>query len=165
MNQAWLTLAEIAEAVQGDYDSGGPAVYIGSANSREIARRVAQASAAKARRLQMEQGQKGPTSRLATSAAEASKAFQGLQEASKDLVDLEIVIPGPEASAANLLSGMGPGGQGFYPLERITLQDLQRIAQPIFDAEQIRKDAELLASIHAEPREPWYKRLWSWLRG
>jgi len=43
-------------------------------------------------------------------------------------------------------------------------QDLQDMAasSPL-DAEQIRKDADILASFHGAPREPWYKRLWDFL--
>lgn len=43
------------------------------------------------------------------------------------------------------------------------LQDMA--ASSPLDAEQIRKDADILASFHGVPREPWYKRLWSRLRG
>lgn len=81
-------------------------------------------------------------SRLGTSSAEASKA-------SKDLSDLEIVIPGPEASAsaANLLSGLGPARPGYMD-----------ISEP-----PGRFDPDIDQALRDLFREPWYKRLWSWL--
>lgn len=109
-----------------------------------------------AQRLQ----EQDPMSRLGTSAAEASKALQDLQEASKDLVDLEIVIPEdcrtPEQRAA--LDAM-PKGPSFHRIQRPGPLWVVEGATPTS------AEPDIDQALHDLFREPWYKRLWSWLRG
>lgn len=101
-------------------------------------------------------GAQDPMSRLSTSTLEASNKripWEASKEASKDLVDLEIVIPGLE-----LPSNVGiPSG---YTHDRLPRPDPLWLVEGATPAEPDIDQA--LCDLF---REPWYKRLWSWLRG
>lgn len=105
---------------------------------------------------------------LGTSAQQATEAFQGLQEASKYLVDLEIVIPSGHATdpaPTPLVRPMLQGGQILNENQRPTGPRVQTITME-------QSFARLAPEVHREMlramREsdapaPWYKRLWSWI--
>lgn len=110
-----------------------------------------------------------PISSLGTSATESAKAFQDLQEASKDLVDLEIVIPEGHATDPQTLSRAA--------LDEIMDQSFRRGVYDKYHTacEMVRASdgsvihkmtlASFGDSTCVQVRIPWYKRLWSWLRG
>lgn len=91
-----------------------------------------------------------------TSAAEAPKAFQGLQEASKDLVDLEIVIPsGHQTDPTPLPRGTSLEWTDY--MDQVA-EEHDRNCSP-------EQEDDIDQALRDLPPEPWYKRLWSWLRG
>ena len=85
---------------------------------------------------------------LGTSAQQAAEAFQALKEASKDLVDLEIVIPAGHSvqDAQNIP----------IPYDRSRGTD---IGLPEY--KMLVNDAGIDKVLSDLFREPWYKRLWS----
>jgi len=111
-----------------------------------------------------------PMTALGTSAQQATEAFQGLQEASKDLVDLEIAIPAGHATdpaPTPLVRPVLQGGQILNENQRPTGPRIQTITAG-------QSFARLAPEVHREMlramREPdapgpWYTRLWSWLTG
>lgn len=91
-----------------------------------------------------------------TSAAEASKAFQGLQEETKGLVDLEIVIPsGHQTDPTPLPRGTSLEWTDY--LDQVA-DEHDRNCSP-------EQEDDIDQALRDLPPEPWYKRLWSWLRG
>ena len=100
-------------------------------------------------------------SRLGTSAIEASKAFQDLQEASKDLVDLEIVVPSAYRTEADQRAiDALPKGPSFHAQRPVLRGGLI-----LHENQRPPKEPDIDQALRDLFREPWYKRLWSWLRG
>lgn len=124
----------------------------------------------------------GPLFRLGTSAQQATEAFQGLQEASKDLVDLEIVIQDPPPVGREMfLVSHNPTHPAHAQVAQrepwykclwswltsskapISLEHVAIVDKPLTDAE-LQGATEQLDRVL---RLPWYKRipaliLWLW---